>query len=516
VAGADEETPGGFLCVNDDDDDNNGIADKDDPGPTVGEDDLMAVTVTADGRLEGTLTLSAISGASMVKLYENPDRSTPVTLPQSWPLLGLQKTFTITYYAEGIAPSTATRDVGLSLTFAGAGGPCDDTVKLTVIDVEVEINDTPAQNDDVVRVKSDVPVIRSKVACRARVVGSPAADVVVVLANPNGRMRFPESADATKTLTLPRTGAWVAFEISGESASAALDDAIIVVHLDTATGSDCGSEDVTVFSFDPSGITVTADARYNGALMQDNSSRYTAIGGPAVRFSGEATLNPAGLDCTIPQISDLRIGIMQNSVSMEHATTYDSPSISWSPGVPSGTVVTVPSTLRHAFTVAPVRNDSRPSAAPLYDQPGLPDTLDQNSLKPPIGCPGGAAATSEDTPWVPFEPFLPTDGFDAQGNIVGQVLYLNRVDATLNDSFRTWVVCFDTLTGQVIPLRETTWTLDVAFAVAGMDRATPSGTDANPTKVPVEAPPYTNDDLNDQANESDSGVGADMTTFVHP
>jgi len=138
VAGADEETPGGFLCVNDDDDDNNGVADKDDPGPTIGEDDLVPITVTADGRLDGTLTLSAVSGASAFKLYENPDRSMPVTLPQSWPLLGLQKTFTVTYYVEGIAPSATTRDVGLSLTFAGAGGPCDDTVKLTVIDFKLK------------------------------------------------------------------------------------------------------------------------------------------------------------------------------------------------------------------------------------------------------------------------------------------------------------------------------------------------------------------------------------------
>jgi len=149
-----EETPGGFLCVNDDDDDNNGVADKDDPGPTVGEDDLVPITVTADGRLDGTLTLGMLAGGSRIKLYENPDRSTPVTLPQSWPLLGLQKTFTVTYYVEGIAPSAAARDAGLSLSFAGAAGPCDDTIRLTVYSLQTANVD--ATNPHAVRINYHV------------------------------------------------------------------------------------------------------------------------------------------------------------------------------------------------------------------------------------------------------------------------------------------------------------------------------------------------------------------------
>ena len=62
------------------------------------------------------------------------------------------------FRSEGVDASAAARDVELNLVFTGDGGACDDAVRITVIDVEVEMNNTPAQNDDAVRVKSDVPV----------------------------------------------------------------------------------------------------------------------------------------------------------------------------------------------------------------------------------------------------------------------------------------------------------------------------------------------------------------------
>ena len=84
----DETDPGGFLCLNDDDDNGNGVPDKDEPGPTAGENDLKALTVSIDPALTGTVTLSAIAGATKIKLYENADRSNPVTLPKVWTVPG--------------------------------------------------------------------------------------------------------------------------------------------------------------------------------------------------------------------------------------------------------------------------------------------------------------------------------------------------------------------------------------------------------------------------------------------
>ena len=126
-----ETDPGGFLCLNDDDDNGNGVPDKDEPGATAGENDLIALTVSLDPSLTGTVTLSAIAGATRIKLYENADRSNPVTLPKSWtvPTPDLPETL----YVEGFSVSLAARDIELKVLFTGSGGPCEDIVKLTVV-----------------------------------------------------------------------------------------------------------------------------------------------------------------------------------------------------------------------------------------------------------------------------------------------------------------------------------------------------------------------------------------------
>jgi len=130
-----EENPGGFLALNDDDDNENEILDKDETGPTAGEDDLRSLTLSVPLELEGTITLSCTSGCSKVKLYENANRTNPVSLPQSWTVPG--EPFPKVFYVEGFAPSARMRDVSLKVAFEGEGGPGEDPVKLTVIDVQL-------------------------------------------------------------------------------------------------------------------------------------------------------------------------------------------------------------------------------------------------------------------------------------------------------------------------------------------------------------------------------------------
>src|SRR3954453_20415138 len=68
---------------------------------------------------------------------------------------------------------------------------------------EIEINNTPAVTDDLVALKCLHPAHRSRVHCRIRATGAPAAAATVVLTNPDGRLRFAGAADTTRTLTLP-------------------------------------------------------------------------------------------------------------------------------------------------------------------------------------------------------------------------------------------------------------------------------------------------------------------------
>ena len=68
--------------------------------------------------------------------------------------------------------------------------------------MEIEINDTPATNDDLVELKCDHPAHQNTVNCRIRATAAGPASTVV-LTNPDGRLRFPGPGDTTTTLTVP-------------------------------------------------------------------------------------------------------------------------------------------------------------------------------------------------------------------------------------------------------------------------------------------------------------------------
>jgi len=137
VPEADEENPGGFLCLNGDDDNDDGTVDKDDVGPTTGEDDLRSLVVdVAGGLTEGTVELTLPEGADKVALYEDADRSGPVTLPDSWDMIELP----VTLWVEGVETSSAARDVRLQADYTGPDGPCFDEVYLTELQVDLDVD----------------------------------------------------------------------------------------------------------------------------------------------------------------------------------------------------------------------------------------------------------------------------------------------------------------------------------------------------------------------------------------
>ncbi|MFH0983450.1 MAG: hypothetical protein V2A79_18180, partial [Planctomycetota bacterium] len=134
---AEELDPGGFLCVNDDDDNGNGVPDRQDPEQaTAGEDDLRPLTIhpLAPG-MTGTVSLSTLAGGERVKFYRNADRSQPVVGGMlDWDTTELP----VTLWVEGIGPSSAARDVEVFARYDGPGGPCEDRVRLTVVDAELD------------------------------------------------------------------------------------------------------------------------------------------------------------------------------------------------------------------------------------------------------------------------------------------------------------------------------------------------------------------------------------------
>ena len=373
--------------------------------------------------------------------------------------------------------------------------------------MEIEINDTPVTTDDLVELKCERPAHRSIVNCRIRATAVCATSSTVVLTNPDGRLRFPNPADTTTTVTVPGDGSWVSFQISGERGSNAIGDAVIEAHCNTATGALKATKPATVFWFDDLRVDITA-----GGNLTLTGGNYTVVGANTVDYSVQARIRPAGVDCAAPQVRDLRVGIMQNALAPQLGElTYANPAITWAPGTPRGTIVDVPTTLRETFSQTADANDSEALVAPLYDRPGQGTTLDANSLQPPIGCAHGRAATSHDNPSTPVPPSLVQPAVTAAGANVGTVRY--GVNYTEASSFLTWLAIFNTTTSEVCALRERTWGLNVDSAAAAPQRATIGAADRAPTRNPITGAPFANDV---QVQTPPTPVGAATTRFTKP
>lgn len=374
--------------------------------------------------------------------------------------------------------------------------------------VELEINDTAITTDDLVALKCEHPAGRTIVNCRIRATGSPTHDATIILTNPDGRLRFPNATDTTTTVTVPRSGTWVPFRISGEAPSAALNDAIIEAHCNTAIGDLKGTKPVTVFWFDNAEIKITPGDTYSIV-----SGRYTASPGNAVNYQAKARIRPAGVDCSAPQIKDLRIGIMQNALAtIRREMIWGNPTITWMAGVAPGTVATVPAqialTKRHPL----VGNDTAASVAPLYDQPGKGETIDANSLQPPEGCTGSGTATSNDNPSGPIIANFNQPALNGAGMVIGTVNY-TFVHTVMTYDFRTWAVAFNLVTNSFCSLRERTWSLHADSAATTPQRVTAAAADTVPTAAPVTSP-TSNSIFNDSANHTTAPVGTATTTFT--
>ncbi len=331
-----------------------------------------------------------------------------------------------------------------------------------------------------------------------------------MLTNPDGRLRFPDTADTTKAVILPTDGSWVSFEISGEKGSTAIGDAIIEAHCQTATGDLKGSKPVTVFWFDNVQIKITAGGNYT-----KSGGRFTVVGAHAVDYSAQARIRPAGVDCAAPQVTNLRVGILQNGLAgVTGRITWDSPTISWNLGVAPGTSVTVPRAMRSTTTQPATANDSATTVAPLYDQPGKADTIDANSLKPPMGCTGGAAATSNDSPSDSLQPTLVVPAQTGAGLVMGTVTYHFK-NRTIEGGFTTWAVIFDTVSNEFCALRQRGWSINVDSAGAAPQKASPGASDAPASSDPLTAAPFANTLVNIPANTVTAAVNpAATTTFT--
>lgn len=133
------------------------------------------------------------------------------------PATGTGATFTTKWKTTGQKTVTAT---------------CSGTTKtatVTVHDVSIEINNSPALNDDVVQVKCDHPPRSFKVPCRIKLTEPATAPVKVILISPDTRLAFPDGVGPVQEVELLANGDWTDFKITGEKASKKIGDAKIQV-----------------------------------------------------------------------------------------------------------------------------------------------------------------------------------------------------------------------------------------------------------------------------------------------
>jgi hypothetical protein len=174
-----------------------------------------------------------------------------------------------------------------------------------------------------------------------------------------------------------------------------------------------------------------------------------------VSFSASATIKPAGLDCTVPQITNLKLSIMQESSNFIITKTWNTPVMAWAAGVAAGTTVNAPSAMRetttYAATVVQPVNDGLAGAQPLYSRQA-------GALMPPTGCAGGGAAQSSDTPGQPVAATF-AQVFTNGGVPVGTVTWTVLAGTTRTENFRTYCVVINTVTNVFSNLKEALWTL---------------------------------------------------------
>jgi hypothetical protein len=326
--------------------------------------------------------------------------------------------------------------------------------------VEIQINNSATAADDLVLLRSQHPARQPAVSCQIRLTSTEQGPVTVVLHDPSGRLAFP--AAASVELTLPASKAFVSFQITGQNASAAIGDALVEARAGSVTGPVAGRRAVTVVSFGNAQMTLAQGGDY--AIVGGN---YTVTGFPAVHaanFTARAAIQPAGVDCTAPQLKDIRVAIMQEISNLQVVRTYDNPTVNFNSSAPHATPVTVPVSISLTTTLAtsvqqPV-NDGADGAFPLYDNGALAVSI-------PAGCANAAPATSNDTPSVTFPATFSIPATTAAGTTIGTVVWRSQAKITRTNHFRTYCAAFDTVAKTFTALREATWDLDLDSSQPG-------------------------------------------------
>ncbi len=152
----------------------------------------------------------------------------------------------------------------------------EDRLRICVVGVVVDLNNTPDDDDDIVPKYSTSPAGRPEINARIKVVGAN-EEVTAFIQNGlfGGTFRFPLITDLSKTFTLPSNGDWVDFSVSGQYYSTTMNDASVVA---SVNGVPAYKEDGTVYWVDMSYKYTNADETSPNNDKRTNWYNLTELG----------------------------------------------------------------------------------------------------------------------------------------------------------------------------------------------------------------------------------------------
>lgn len=336
--------------------------------------------------------------------------------------------------------------------------------------------------------------LRPQTQCSIWVAGEPEKDITVWLINPDSRLRFNSDNKGDLKLVLPKNGDPESFILTGESASAAIGDAIIEAHMDAKDGPMGGKRPSTVYTFDPAKLTLTTPAKY-GVV----ANKYQPVGDVALKMEGEASVKPDGV-ISGGMLGRIRITFAQNMLNFTDVLIVNKPVIHWHASAAAGATVELPSFIKEETKVTTLTNDTDNADDPLYSTKAAAHTRPKNL--------GGGTATATDSPFSSTRRVIPVR---LNGQIIGDALYsLDKV--TLDDHWITWLVAYDPTGKNEYPLREAKW--DAVLDSSAADQKASCKADGAAATPPLRGKPFSNDAANDPNNKTTTN-GPNIT-FINP
>lgn len=298
ITAADDATslkPGLFVAFNADDDNSNGTPDWQDTSQVAGENDLKPARMILDPLPASTSNQCYVKlsrSTFNARVWRTSDKSEWNGLTgrilvadnsNTWDLTNSDSRTRFVHDKDNLAVegfNTGACTLTLDWTDSSLTAILSDSLLVNCWGVEIEVNNTPTPDDDIVCRRSTTPAGRPELPCHARVCGAAQA-MTVYLDNGGaagtGQLRYGTTQGNVTaqnlTLSLPagannNPGAWVDFRISGETESAAMRDAIVRAKQDDANGQQVGQATATVLW-----VTITWTHAATDTISNENAAR---------------------------------------------------------------------------------------------------------------------------------------------------------------------------------------------------------------------------------------------------